>query len=217
MAASACVWDRDKVFHFLRSHLLKQYSEIPPKDTSRQWLGMGGPWGPTPRPTVNGSLEPLWKVGLKASSGHLSTSPIKPLWLVSTGGPLAAEPTFMFKEPSQRGEEGFNHSISGGGVWPLPTTGCFEQEGDPQAAAIPRKVSGVHCGCNSAKTPLQGARMPARKPRGVGGPIASVLEAPLLVQEKSAVFPEQESGAGSYLEVPEQPGRTGLGWAHKVG
>lgn len=39
---------------------------------------------------------------------------------------------------------------------------------------------------------------------------ASVLGGPLSVQEKSAVFPEQDPGTGGCLELPEQLGRAGL-------
>lgn len=45
----------------------------------------------------------------------------------------------------------------------------------------------------------------------------SVLEGPLSVQKKSAVFPEQDTGTEGCQELPEQLGRTGLGLGMQSG
>lgn len=67
---SECVWDGDVVFNLLFSHHLKQYSEIPSKDTFQWWLGVErSPGAPSfcrmdAPATLNGSLETLWEVEL---------------------------------------------------------------------------------------------------------------------------------------------------------
>lgn len=107
----------------------------------------------------------------------------------------AAEPTFLFKELSQREARCVlnpqHHRPEG--VAPCRQQAALSKETHSLLLFLGSGVSRAHRGCSSGKVACQDAGFLARPTDWEEATVAwaaSLLKGPLSVQEKSAVFPE---------------------------